>query len=58
MIQNYLISACAALHWVASAGLHFQEQLQGAWPPSPFHLNWGEDCDIDGGGEYNIVCEG
>ena len=53
MIQNYLISACAALHWVASAGLHFQEQLQGAWPPSPFHLNWGEEYGDDGGGEYS-----
>ena len=39
------ISACEALNWFASAGLHFQEQLQGAWPPPAFHLNRGEDHD-------------
>ena len=49
------ISACEALDRVASAGLHFQEQLQGARSSPAFHLNRGENHNWIGGEEYNNV---
>ena len=40
------ISAREAFNGLASVGLHFQEQLQGAWSSSPLHFNWGNFGDV------------